>query len=199
MSWTCAACDEMGNDVNSLKAAILALQNEIKELKICNYDKNNSVSNTLFEEVTQEVYERQRRRCNIIIFGAGEQPITMSKDERLTAEKKDVEQILKIISPNFDADQLIPRRLGRFEQERSKPRPIKLTLSSEDQVHHFIKQAKNLKNSPQFKHLSVAFDKTPKQIEFHKQLKSQLEDRRKKGENLTIKFVHGMPKIVNLN
>ena len=46
----------------------------------------------------------------------------------------------------------------------------------------------------------MAFDGTPRQISYYTELKEQLNARIDKGEqNLKIKYVQGVPKIVNLN
>nr|CAH7724968.1 unnamed protein product [Callosobruchus chinensis] len=60
----------MGNDINALKAAILSLQTEVRA--ISSGDKDMTLSDMQFEQVVQEVFERQNRRNNIIVFGLKE-------------------------------------------------------------------------------------------------------------------------------
>lgn len=189
----------MGNDINSLKAAIIALQEEVKELKTSIPVANLPLNNAQFEEIIQEVHERHRRESNIIIFEAAEQPSIIAKGDRVIADRSDVGQILKTLVPNFNSDHISLYRLGRFDPERSRPRPIKVTLNNKEQVQEFIRKAKSLQNYQQFKHISLAFDRTPKQIEYYQQIKKELESRKSNGENLKIQYVHGIPKIVTLN
>lgn len=47
----------------------------------------------------------------------------------------------------------------------------------------------------------LSSDKTPKEMQYYKEVKKELEERKNNGEeNITIKFVNNIPKIVeNLN
>nr|CAH7760257.1 unnamed protein product [Callosobruchus chinensis] len=186
VSWTCGKCDQMGGDINALKAAIVSLQNEIKTLST----KNNKadLSNTQFEDIVQEVLERQNRRCNVIIFGLKEQSIT-SKDERLALEKSEVVKVLTHVTESVTVTNI--RRLGKYDRNRTSARPVKVSLANAEQVSELIRKSQTLKNSEAFKHVSISTDKTPRQMDLYKAVKSELEERKKKGEtNIKIKHVN---------
>nr|CAH7743933.1 unnamed protein product [Callosobruchus chinensis] len=183
----------MGGDINALKAAIVSLQNEIKTFST----KNNKadLSNTQFEDIVQEVLERQNRRCNVIIFGLKEQSIT-SKDERLALEKSEVVKVLTHVTESVTVTNI--RRLGKYDRNRTSARPVKVSLANAEQVSALIRKSQTLKNSEAFKHVSISTDKTPRQMDLYKAVKSELEERKKKGEtNIKIKHVNGTPKIVD--
>lgn len=194
VKWTCQKCDQIGNDINSLKAAIVALQEEIRNIKPA---EPATLSNTQFEEVVQEVLERQHRQCNLIIFGMKEQSAAVSKEERISSEKSSVSELITYLSPRTDSRITNIRRLGKYDKDRRSPRPIKVSFSSSETVLELIKKAYNLKNS-EFREISLSFDKTPKQLQHYNQLKLELEERKKNGEtNVKIKHFNGSPKIVN--
>lgn len=202
--WTCTNCEKMGSDMSSLKAVIISLQEEVKELKQMHSNNNfdSGKNSQFFEEIIQEINERNNRKRNLIIFGVDEQPSDLSKDDRYGAEKDTVIEILKTASPNFStSNQVHLQRLGRFDSQNERPRPLRVTLAEEKFVHEFIKQSKKLKNYQSYKNISLAFDKTPRQLDYYRNIKKQLEDRKSKGEdNLRIKYVNGLPKIIqNLN
>lgn len=193
VTWTCSECEQLGNDIISLKAAIVALQNDVKALT--STAQATSEPKVEFEDLVQEVIERQNRRRNLMIFGLEEQQQS-TKTDRLDAEKTDVLKIFTFLTPKSISITDV-RRLGKFDRERMRPRPLKVTLADDHQVLEIIKKSANLKQS-EFKNISLSPDKTPRQIEYFKKLKAELEDRRNKGEtNVKIKYSNGMPKIVN--
>lgn len=194
VNWTCQKCDQLGNDINSLKAAIVALQNEIRNIKPV---ENVTLNNIQFEEIVQEVSERQSRQRNLLIFGMKEQSSAISKDERISSEKMEVSKLISYVSLGADAQITNMHRLGKFDKDRSSPRPIKITLNSREIALELIRKSPSLKNST-FKQISLSFDKTPKQLEYYKQLKLELEERKNNGEtNVKIKYFNGVPKIIN--
>lgn len=199
VQWTCIPCEKVGRDVNSLRAAVVALQGEIKELRqIKESACSVSISDDAFEEIISELDDRQSRKQNIIIFGVPEQRSDLGKEERQLAEEAAVDDILKVVSPDVNYRQLQRFRLGRFNLNATRPRPLKIKLECEKFVHDVIRRAKTLKNSPNHNNISLAFDKTFRQIAYYNKVKTQYNERVNKGENnISIKFVRGIPKIVN--
>lgn len=194
VSWTCNRCDQMGNDINSLKAAIVSLQNEIKS--IASKESKDTVGDSQFEEIVQEVVERQNRRNNIIIFGMEEQT-NLTKEDRINAEKADVSRIFTHLIPNIKTMSNV-RRLGKYDAGRSTPRPVKVTLASSEQVFALLKKSGSLKENDMYKHIYLATDQTPRQIQYYKKIKMELNRRIEDGEeNIKIKHVNGVPKIIN--
>ena len=152
------------------------------------------------EEIISEINERNLRKKNVIFFNVGEQSSTLSKDDRINKERSDISEIVNTICPEIHTDNISFHRLGKFNANSNKPRPIKITFPNQDPVHKLIKNASKLKQNNTFKKVSIVFDRTPKQTSYYQELKQQLADREERGEqNLKIKYVQGMPKIVSLN
>nr|CAI5829945.1 unnamed protein product [Callosobruchus analis] len=143
--------------------------------------------------------ERNIRKRNIVIFNLEEKSPNLDKDQRISLERNDINELLHFISEDVPKSNL-SHRLGTFNLNREKPRPIKVSLPDESAVLKVIRNCKKLKNSDKYKHISISFDKTPRQIGFYQDLKNQLIVRQNNGEsNLKIKYVQGTPKIVSLN
>lgn len=194
--WTCDGCLQMGNDLNELKAAIVALKNEVSDLKRMGVAASKDVlSDEMFEEILLETRERERRRCNLIVFGVAEVDST-SKSDRVEADRVVCTSILGHLSVNFND---VPSRLGKYDPSRSSPRPIKLTLPNEKLVHDIIHKAKNLRNIPEFKNVHISLDRTPRQIRYYNSLKTEMTDRVAAGEQLRIRYNRGIPRVVPLN
>lgn len=200
ISWNCVTCNTLGNDIASLKAVILGLQSELRELKANNL--KNLSSSVNYEDVIQEVEERQKRRTNIIIFGIAEQSSDLDKNARLSEERLQVAGIINGISPGTVlAENANIFRLGKFNATSQKPRPIRLRFDNEHMVQDIIRKfVRARKDNNRFKHISISSDRTPKQLEHLKATKMELEERKNAGEqNIKIQFVRGSPKIVSLN
>lgn len=196
LSWTCRTCLSVGNDINELKAIIIALKNEVAELK--NHRKGkDEVNGRAFEEIIQEVSERQKRKQNLIIYGV-EEPRNENPKISTEQDKQKVADLLSFLS--VPAGSITPIRLGQPPDNSAKTRPIKIVLQSESNVHIAVKNAKKLKTSDSFKNISVSLDRTPRQIAYYRNVKADLDDRKSKGEeNLIIKYVGGVPTITALN
>lgn len=195
LSWTCNQCNSIGNDINSLKAAIVSLQNEIKLITTTHAQEGNP-SNNQFEDIVQEVVERQNRKANVVIFGVAEQK-NLTKDERINAEKTDVLKILTFLLPSLGPISNI-FRLGKYNEQRTTPRPIKVTAANSQQVMEVLRKSGNLKNNENLKHIRLVPDQTPRQMEYYKKIKAELDQRKQAGEeNIKIKHINGVPKIIN--
>nr|CAI5837342.1 unnamed protein product [Callosobruchus analis] len=95
VSWACNKCEEMGSSLNDLKAAIFSLQSQIKA--ITSSTANSNVSDMQFEDIVQEVFERENRKCNLVIFGMKEQDSAV-KNIRSESENAEVAKVLSYLS-----------------------------------------------------------------------------------------------------
>lgn len=201
ISWDCAACEKMGNDMKSLKSALVLLQSEIKELKaqISLKPTQPSFSNDSFEDIVHELEERQARKKNIIVVGLPEQSSTVSRERRVQSDLERVSTILAHVSADSAVVASV-HRLGKFNPNNSKPRLLKVELSDEKHVKDLLMKSKCLKNSDEYKHIVLFSDKTPRQLEYYRDLKAKLVERISSGEtDIGIKYIKGIPKIVSLN
>lgn len=194
--WTCVGCRALGKDLKELKALILKLQNDIKELK---EGKNTNLNSQDwdFEEVISEISERQKRKNNIVIFNVPE-----PDQRKSTAEQKDldgnvIKDIMGVVVPDLSNTNFKAYRLGFFTS--SKIRPIKVIYENDHSVRKILKNSKQLKASRTFDKLIIAADRTKKQNEYFKKVKQELADRTNAGENCRIKYFNNIPKVVPLN
>lgn len=194
ISWTCGNCLQLGNDLNGLKSAIISLQEEIKVLKATSAPSPRTLMET--EEIIQEVRERERRKCNVVVHGV-EDARCNSKEEQLISDRATIREVFNVIG--FESgDNIKHYRLGKYDATKvDLKRPIKICLSSESDVYKLLKRCRNLKESGRFSRVYISRDQTPFQSKLYKAVKLELHDRLSKGEsNIKIKFKNGAPQIV---
>lgn len=205
MKWSCSTCETLGDTIDDLKSIIVQLNKKFEDLErsIQANNASNSANNSFnfnMEEVIQEINDRNDRKCNLIIYGLPEASNLNNGDNgsqnSLTAQ---VEDITRFLAPAIDSSNFVdgPIRLGRYDPSKPNPRPIKVKLSSEKVLISVLRNAKNLRGS-RLGHVKISNDRTPKQMEYYRKLKAVLDDRKTKGENnIEIKYIRGVPKIVS--
>ncbi|KAK9736194.1 hypothetical protein QE152_g12699 [Popillia japonica] len=124
-----------------------------------------------FESIVHEVVERQSRKNNLIIFGVAEQPSNITSAQRNQNEHIDVDTILNAAISTSQPSNYKLHRLGRFNPSNTRPRPIKLVLGNESEVHEIIRHAKNLKNHGTYNTIRLSYDRTPRELQRFKDLK----------------------------
>ncbi|KAB0795786.1 hypothetical protein PPYR_09847 [Photinus pyralis] len=192
----CDECNKCQSELLDLKQLLVSLKSEIDELKNARSQIQNTNFETLmddhYEDIIQEINERQLRKGNIIVYGAME-------NNNAKQDIQQVQEVLAQIDPIVSDIQFSAFRLGKFDPNNIKPSPIKVILKDE-YVRNIVIKSSQLKRIEAFKHLSISFDRTPKQISYYRKIKKQLDERVANGEtNLKIKYVRGIPKIINLN
>lgn len=193
-SWSCINCRVIGNQINDLKNLIMSLQSELKSLRAERTDGNNSSQSFDFEDIIEEMNDRNSRKKNLIIFGIPEQNQDDPPQNRSISDKNEVTNLLKIVDSTFDANKLKPTRIGRYKSNHI--RPIKLILETENEVVNLMKNAKSLRNST-YRKAFISLDRTPRQLNHFKSLKAQLDQMNNQGnEKFVIKYFSGTPKIV---
>lgn len=203
LTWTCKNCAQLGNDINSLKKIIIALQNDINELKskMLTPDATNSQANLLdVEKIVQEVADREKRKFNIVVFGLKEDKDLKTNNDQLNADKVILPKILSAVG--FNENDLNFMRLGKFDSSKQERcRPVKVFLSSTGNVIDILRNSFKLKLIPDYSNISISSDRTPMQLQAYKAVKNELSNRLANGElNLKIKYKNGIPGIVsNLN
>lgn len=195
--WTCSKCRVIGNDLKELKALIISLQNDIKQLKAGNVQLETN-PDADFEDILMEISDRQKRKNNIILFNVPEQDQSKPVTEQRESDKQEVMDILSIVDPSALEANVKPIRLGVFSESRT--RPIKLSFQNEDTARKFLKNAKKIKTNAKYKNVNFSADKTKKQIEYYKKIKQELNDKINAGEtNCRIKYINNVPRIVSEN
>lgn len=178
--------------------SILMEENRDLKLKISNIEvrilclKNNKTQtqHSSFEhDVIEELMDRQVRSNNVILFNLPE-----------NENDNDLENIKYIFTNlNENIGDFKFSRLGRTKSTiHDRPRPIKIRLTEQSDVFSILRAQKILKNSTKWSNIHFSSDKTTKQRNEMANLRNTLQNRREKGEqNLIIKYVKGIPKIIN--
>lgn len=130
---------------------------------------------------TNEELENINRRKNCVIVHGMKEPVGDSFESR---KKEDTDQIIGLLH-EIDCDDVSINnifRLGKRQEDPvSKPRSIKLVVSSEGQKEKILKRAKNLR-SKGFDKIFIHQDLTPRQQERRKLLVQEMKERMAKGE-----------------
>lgn len=188
----CSECEAGLKQVPLLVAKVTEMQAQLADL-IASREQVGAplCPDSVDEAVFEEVSDRLSRRKNVVLFGVPD-------DNNKEADRRLLSQILDIVLPEVAVDGMNMFRLGRFKGENGGPRPIKLKLKNEQLVDDILSGSRLLKDSQEFKRVFISPDRTKKQTLFYKDVKKRFDERRARGEqNITIRYVNGMPKIVN--
>ena len=139
------------------------------------------------QEDKEEMEEINKRKNNIIIHGLRESSDADGNTRNLFDEEVVTDLLHELKCDTVSVQEII--RLGKFEADKDKPRPVKLVVSSEQQKEKVLYSTKNLKGRRD-KGFDIVFlhqDLTVKQRKKRQALVQQLKARKESGEtNLMI-------------
>lgn len=178
LKFFCEDCEEGLLQVPVLRKLIEDLQLEVEKLK--NKNSDCILEN---ENIVNEVFERQKRSKNLIIYNLPE-PNASEPAQRKEEDKKKTIEILKDLS---DSPVEI-KNIYRLGKKNDRIRPVKVMLDHAENVINILKKKRNLKNIT----VRIASDQTP--------VKAELEERKLRGEqDIFIRYVKGVPQIIKEN
>ena len=134
--------------------------------------------------------EKESRKNNLIIMRLPEQE-TENPEEELKKDEIEIKKIFDQTNPELKSEltkilnENKIKRLGRKKTDKTKPRPIKVTLPDGDMKEQIFKGCKNLKNST-FKNISIQNDLTLEEREEGFKLRQEMRERKEKGEDICI-------------
>ncbi|KAI4454250.1 hypothetical protein MML48_10g00018617 [Holotrichia oblita] len=102
MSWSCRNCNTVSNDIADLRAAVLGLQNELRALR---ESRSRGSDDFVFEELLEEMNERNNRKQNIIMFNVNELD-SRDADSRRKYDTDVVGTILESLATGINPQQL---------------------------------------------------------------------------------------------
>lgn len=154
------------------------LQKEVEKLKTQISNEKFTISD---ETIFSEIHERQKRTNNIMVFNMPESNGDLVKSKELLKEitKEDVSVISAM-------------RVGKANKNGN--RALKLILDKASDVDRVLRAKKDkLKGRSIF----INADLTPAQYRHIKQIRDEVEVRKRNGEDVVFKFIRGIPKIVS--
>lgn len=180
----------LNDTVKTQKEIITSLQNDIKQLKCeTQINETKTVLRNGFDEAIIEFQERTERSKNIILTGIPEAP-SKSVADRLDHDMSKANNVIKTIYADCPEPKKI-FRIGKYIENKS--RPIKVCFDFQDPVKRILRNKHNFKING----TRVYSDQTPYQQNFMANLKKELQQRQDNGEeNLRIKYIKGIPKII---
>ena len=175
----------MRSEMRALKDAISTLTTRVDKLE----DENRSLKDQLKQVLSQpigdsasfenscsemitELQQRERRKLNVIVFGASE-PKFGSVAERGTADREKCSEVFDALGlPNCSTKHVL--RIGK--QSDGKRRLLRVTLENEEDKKFIISQSKELRRIEKFKDIYVKPDLTPFQQKIDFQLRKKLQE-----------------------
>lgn len=194
--------------VDSLVCEVEALNKNLSQLDArlsANEAKVTALENKLvgaerhdgyIEPTIAEISERTRRSKNVMLFNFPE-----SQDRRVDARRKHdnelVSLLLNTVIPAAGDVTFATARVGKSIP--NKTRPLKIILSDESMVVSFLSNFSSDSAALVDQGLSgvkASRDRTPRELEYFKSLKSEMELRSSKGEkDLCIRYRNNVPYI----
>lgn len=180
------------NCYSALLEMFLALKKEINTLtQLINEKHTTSSLSTSREEWIAEINDRKKRENNVIIYNFPE-PNEDSLEKNLLQDKTKINETLESLVEGSAEKIFKTFRLGKPTTNRV--RPVKV-IFKDSYIAGAVLSCK--KRIPLQAGYSIGYDQTPIQRDFLKGLRQELEARKPKEPNLTIKYYNGLPKIVS--
>lgn len=180
---------ELKMEVSNLNITIANLNQRITALENKDSSPATNDPSTSTNVILSELNDRQERARNIIIHGLGE-GTTGSEEDGHRSDLTRAMDILEKIQPGTHKI-LRSQRLGR--KGGLNIRPLRIVLGSANDVISILRNKGNYSGTEK-----ITDDKTPSQMQHLNDLRRQLKELHDKGEtNKTIRFIRGIPRIVN--
>lgn len=185
----------LNQKIDSFEPRLLKLEEVVEGLQA---DRENVKTDSSFENMFEELNDRKRRACNVIVHGLKESKSTSSSVIR----KHDldlVEQIMKEAGLNIRAANTSCFRIGK--NAKDKPRPLKICMPSEsDAISMFRNFNPRNATDEALKDINLNRDRTLRERQHLFGLRETLKNRIETGDSdWTIKYINNIPKIVKKN
>ena len=74
-----------------------------------------------------------------------------------------------------------------------------MSFPSEGPVIALLKKSANLRNFDDYKNIYINKERTPRELNYYKNMKDELNRRKSAEDNLVIRYINGIPTITSLN
>lgn len=142
------------------------------------------------QKSVKEVEDRDRRRLNLIIQNQPESEQENPEDR----QAKDIQFFNNICNTHLGIGITITKatRLGKKDPQRTRPRPLKITVQDEQEKRNILRKASELKDIEDdevAKNLFVYPDLTPAQQREEKELREELKKTRRQEKDSSIEWI----------
>lgn len=198
LKYFCEACQEGLRLIPILKKRIDVLEQRLELLEADIKKKSTSVAvdqslqqtplnpNPSGENIMTEIFERQKRVNNIMIFNFN-----------LPTEGSDTAQVATLLTELCDHPVEVSRVTKLGKPNRNGHKPLKVILSDTQLVHMVLKNRYKVLTSRQ---IYIEADLTPLQLSELKSKREELRTRRANGEvDLVLRYTKGQPSIISKN
>jgi len=182
---------DLSSKIQHLSLNNAALENKLNNLikstqpqeNSSNWEDLNALTSTsVAVNVADEISERDKRKCNLIIHGLPEEP--------LDSHHTDADTFLELCKVSFDLDINITKAVRLGQKLNEKTRSLLVKVDNEESQKQILALAPKLRFSKTWSKVYIQPDMSPKEREAHKKLYEQLKRRKNQGErNLIIR--HG--------
>ena len=142
------------------------------------------------KEETADEKERLEKKHNIVIFNVEEQA---GEEEDQEKDLEEVKAIIQITTPNIDLSALSKDSVKRLGYKRkahtgstTRPRAIQVILPKTHPKATVLKNAQEVRKNPKYSKVGIQHDKTRKELLRDKELRAEIDERRKNGEDVMI-------------
>lgn len=189
--------DAINKKLDELEPRLKSTEDRLDEIEDRLENVQAGASKVDPESVLEELNDRSMRARNLLVYNI---PESGSPDVKVrVAHDNDIANKLieSVIPSQIKHHKTV--RLGKINQGR--PRPLKIIFNSDVEVRSFIANfdEENIKKlDARLADISIARDRTLRERQYLKDLRSELDKREKRGEKgLTIKYRNGVPAIVH--
>ena len=181
--------DELLRVIGLMQTQMVSMQHQMNEMtelvtstKKEEGDKRCEIGNQMQATVTEALEdkaEKEEKRNNIIMFRVPEPEVSDAKKEA-EDDVEMVKEILGKIHPDIDSVDLNVKNVTRMGKSRRNgyTRPIKVQFQEDDSKGTVFRNSARLKTHTNFSKINLSNDKTKKELEADKKLKSELDRQR---------------------
>lgn len=184
------ALKNVEQETRSIKGELENVKTRFSETENAAKTSQGVESSINIEPAIAEMQERERRACNLLLFGFKESK-EENREKRQAEERQAVTTLIGHLSERLPVEHIKLHRLGRFSKD--KVRPVRVIFPSKEEALRVLRARKNLPQQDVY----IKYDQTPSQREFLRGLVAELKRRQQCGEeNLRIKYIGGIPRII---
>lgn len=171
--------NDLLNENKALKNKIETVSSKLAELEARNFTPPSANH----EEILSEIIDRQARCRNLILFNVHENTADSQNEIQVVS---DIFRQIGVTAVPFNA-----LRLGKISKN---VRPIRVTLPNQHDIFNVLKNKFKLRQSENFKLISISTDRSLGQRKYFKTVLDELNTRKAAGENdIFIKYNNNIP------